>query len=85
MRRPRVVKFREMVKLFARFGVRLRQGTKHPYLEAPDGTKATIPKHEQGEDIRTYYVEAARRRFGLLPDDGVTDADFYGKRRRRRD
>ena len=81
MKRPRIIAFREMVRLFSRYGVKLQQGTKHPFLAAPDGSKATIPRRD---DMPVFYVEAARRRLGLSRDDGVKDEDFYDRKRKRR-
>ncbi len=84
MKPPKAVKFRDLKRMFARFDI-VAQRTKsvghrrkrHYLLIAPDGTKFPIPAVRDGDDIARTYVEAARRKFHLRPEDGISNKDFY--------
>ncbi len=87
MKRPRVLKLRRVKSIFASFGIAAERAKtsghrrkRHWILMAEDGTKFPIPGHGEKADISRAYVEAARRAFGLTPDDGVSDEDFYSRR-----
>ena len=32
---------------------------------------------KEGEDVERAYVNAARRKFGLAPEDGISHEEFY--------
>lgn len=48
-----------------------------------DGKKVpcTIPYHRNSEMISLHIVKSVRRRFQLTAKDGVTDEEFYSKKR----
>lgn len=84
MKLPRVVKFRDVKVMFARWGVQTIVGKsrghkrkRHAMLVGPDGVKYPIPAHNDNDDVYRTYIRAARRRFHLTAEDGVTDEDFY--------
>ena len=74
---PKVLSFRRFKKLFKRYNIEVRPGKKHPILCAADGRKYPIPNLKDGDDIEKAYTDGARRKFGLTPEDGVSDAEFY--------
>jgi len=86
MKLPRVKKWRDVKRVFGEYGIVAVEGAapghgrpKHPYLASPDGQKHTIPASKNSDDIFREYIEAARRKFRLTPDNGVSDEEFYGK------
>ena len=80
MRPPRVIKFRRFTKLFRRYGIEVIAGGKHQLLCSTDGRKFPVPARKESDDIERAYVDAARRKFQLTPDDGVSDEEFYQTR-----
>jgi len=86
MKLPRVKKWRDVKRVFAEYGIEAVEGAaagrrrpKHPYLASPDGKKYPIPARKNSDDIFREYIESARRKFGLTPEEGVSDEAFYGK------
>jgi hypothetical protein len=84
---PRVLKFRDVKRIFASFGVQaVRSQTvghkrkRHWLLLGPGAVRYPIPAHGENDDVFRTYIEAARRAFRLTPQHGVSDADFYGRR-----
>jgi len=47
------------------------------YRDLPDG-RFTYPVPRHDKDVKVCYVKGCRRRFRLLPSDGVSDKEFYG-------
>jgi len=43
----------------------------------PDGTY-TYPVPTTRKDVLPCYVKGARRRFRLMPEDGISDEEFFG-------
>jgi len=86
MKLPRVKKWRDVKRVFGEYGVtaveesaRGRRRPKHPYLASRSGHKYPIPARKNSDDVQREYIEGARRRFGLTPENGVSDEEFYGK------
>ena len=77
---------RELIRRLGKYGVseRSRNKTGHRKLvrELDDGRMASysIKFHGDKETIQPSVVKAIRRRFQLLPGDGVSDDDFYRKK-----
>ena len=79
--RPKVIKFRTFRRLLARYGVTVRPGAKHSLLVSSDGRlKYPVPFTKGSDDVFRPYVDGARRRFHLTPEDGVSDEEFYSGR-----
>jgi len=83
---PKTVKWRDLKRLFAAFGLAVHEGKsrghrrkRHALVSDRFGNKFPIPAHNPGDDIHRTYIEAARRRFGLTPQRGISDEDFYGR------
>jgi hypothetical protein len=76
---PKVIKFREVRRIFATFGISMVRGRRHWCLVSGDGNKYPIPAHSDDDDVFRTYVEGARRKFGLTPQDGVSHKEFYGR------
>ena len=81
------MKFRALKKVLRSFGIdaiiaksRGHKRKLHCLLVNDKGDKFPIPASGDGDDIERSYVNAARRKFKLTPEDGVTDDDFYGRR-----
>jgi hypothetical protein len=51
------------------------------FRELPDGTYSyPIPKDKKKKDeIKDCYVKGVRKKFKLLPGDGVSDSEFFGR------
>lgn len=79
MNPPKTVKFRNVIKLFKKYGITLEHGTKHPSLVSEDGRRYPLPNSKSNDDIERCYINAARRMFGLTEEDGITDKEFYSK------
>lgn len=43
-----------------------------------DGVELSYPIPTNRRPVLKQYVRGIRRRFQLLPEDGVSDDDFYG-------
>ena len=75
----------KLLKLLRRFGVteHTRRGTSHRSLqrEVSAGVvlQYTLSFHGDNETIRPSVIKAIRTQFELLPEDGVSDRDFYRK------
>ena len=50
-------------------------------FQATDGVKFPLPYPKDGDDVERSYVNAARRAFRLTPEDGISDEQFYQRRR----
>jgi hypothetical protein len=86
MKLPKAIKFRDLKRVFRSFGVIAIEGSspghkrkRHCLLADASGNKFPIPAHNDGDDVYRTYVEAARRKFRLTPEDGVSDREFYGR------
>ena len=77
MRPPRLIPFRRFKKLLRRYGIEPTPGGKHPIFVSPDGRKFPMPNLKPSSDVERAYVDAARRKFQLMPQDGVSDDEFY--------
>jgi len=47
------------------------------YRDLPDG-RFTYPVPTHDKDVKICYVRGCRKRFRLMPADGVSDKEFYG-------
>ncbi len=86
MNPPKVKKWRDVRKVFREYGIETREGASpghrrppHPLLVSPDGQKYPIPARGQNDDVSRHYIDGARRKFGLTPENGISDEEFWGK------
>ncbi|WP_437191685.1 type II toxin-antitoxin system HicA family toxin [Planctomicrobium sp. SH527] len=77
------LKLRDLRKILARFGVVEQldrgKGSHTLFVRVLDGQGVSYPIPTNKNDIPTVYVKGIRKRFRLAVEDGVSDADFYGK------
>jgi hypothetical protein len=69
--------FHDFKRKFAYFGVAVGHGSKHVHMEKMikgECVPYTVVVHKNKVDA--VYVSKARRRFGLRPEDGVSDEEF---------
>lgn len=60
------------------------KGSERLWIRAlPDGSKRSIPVtcHGPGYVIGVGLIKAIRRRFLLTPQDGISDEEFYSRRK----
>ena len=82
MPRPRL-KLNQLRRILRSFGVvedeSRGKGSNTLFLKKmSDGVYSyPVPK---SKDVRDYVINGCRRKFGLTPEDGVTDDEFYGRR-----
>ncbi len=79
----RRLKLHDLRRILASFGVaedkKAGKGSHTVFYRAmPDGV-FTYPVPTHGKDVKPCYVKGCRKRFRLLPDDGVTDDDFFSR------
>jgi hypothetical protein len=79
----RVLKLRKLRTILKRFGIEedpsLGKGSHTTFIKRfPEGV-VTYPVPTTRNDVLVCYVRGCRKRFRLLPADGVSDKDFYGK------
>ena len=79
-------KWRDVKRVFLTFGIAAVEGRsaghrrkRHPMLVDGSGRKYPIPARKESDDIYRVYIEAARRRFNLTPEYGISDEDFYSR------
>ena len=77
MNLPRTIKLRRFKQILSRYGITVQPGGKHSVLCAPDGGKFPIPCTKASDDVFRSYVQAARRKFDLTPEHGISDEDLY--------
>ncbi len=76
------LKLRDLRRILAAFGVHADESSgKGSHIkfwkEFPDG-RFSYPVPNQPE-VLPCYVKGCRKKFRLLPKDGVTDDEFYGQ------
>jgi hypothetical protein len=77
------LKRHEPRKILRSFGVledsiRGKGGHTYFYRQFPEGEFGyPVPNKK---DVKQVYVKRARRRFRLMPEDGVSDDDFYSRK-----
>lgn len=78
----RPIKLRRLRRILARHGVQCSpargKGSHMMFHTVLDGRTFTYPVPDQ-TDVKVCYVRGCRKKFRLTAEDGVTDADFYGK------
>ncbi len=80
----RTLKYRELRRILARFGVEelpSRGKGSHRMFSAVVGGRLErypVPCHSEGDELSAPLIRAARRRFRLTPEFGVSDERFYG-------
>lgn len=78
----KTLKLRELKAILASYGIECdtsRGKGGHVLFRAIiQGRPVSYPVPGDRE-VKQCYVSACRRRFGLTPNDGVTDDDFYGR------
>lgn len=81
---PSDVALADFKRWFAKYGLEFIGGGKHPIkMRGPirgdnDGAFATYPVPTRGGRFVKYlYVREGRKRFGLTPENGVSDEDFF--------
>jgi hypothetical protein len=67
----------DFMRKFKHYGVATRHASKHAMLEKTiNGVRVLFPVAVKHNKVDALYVHKARRRFGLLPKDGVSDKEF---------
>jgi len=86
MNLPKTKKWRDVKRVFREYGIAAEEGAspghrrpRHVLLVGPAGQKFPIPARMESADVSRHYIEAARRKFGLTPDRGVSNKEFWGK------
>jgi hypothetical protein len=86
MNLPKTRKWRDVKRVFREYGIEAVEQSssghrrpRHALLVGPGGQKFPIPARRESDDISRHYVDAARRKFGLTPDRGVSNRDFWGR------
>lgn len=79
----RSLKIRDLRSILRRFGVSedpsLGKGSHTTFWKQFPSGVVTYPVPTTRKDVLVCYVRGCRKRFRLMPADGVSDADFYGK------
>ena len=71
------IAFHDFKRKFEHFGVNVSHGSKHVHLEKTiKGERVPYTVAVKQHKVDDLYVHKARRRFKLLPEDGVSDEDF---------
>jgi len=76
MKPPKTIKYRDFKALFRKYGITISPGTKHPIMRRGKD-KHPVPNFGPNDDVEKCYVTSARRKFKLMPEDGVSHRDFY--------
>jgi predicted RNA binding protein YcfA (HicA-like mRNA interferase family) len=79
----RRLKLNDLRKILRSFGVEedkaARKGSHTVFIrQFPEGT-FTYPVPTHTKDVKPCYVKGCRKKFRLLPSDGVSDAEFFGR------
>jgi len=76
------LKFDDLRRILRSFGVEelagRGKGSHTLYWKQFDDGRFTYPVPNR-KDVLPCYVKGARKKFRLLPDDGVTDEDFFSR------
>lgn len=56
------------------------KGSHTVFIKVIEGKRMTYPVPTTGQDVLPCYVKGCRKKFKLLPRDGVSDDEFYGRR-----
>ncbi len=56
------------------------KGSHTVFRKVIDGAQVSYPVPTSCNDVLPCYVKGCRKKFKLLPADGVSDADFYERR-----
>ena len=70
------LKFHDLRRILGTFGVVEDHTTGDHVVFAKGNRSYPIPKKK---DVNPVYVKGARRKFGLTPADGVSDADLFSR------
>ena len=79
------LKYRALRRILNSFGIieikRRGKGSHRMFQGVRDGRVVRYPTkcHNEGEDKPIAVIEAIRRAFHLMEEDGVSDQDFYGR------
>lgn len=76
----RNTRFKELVKLLARFGLECRSGKGSEVVVKGKGRIHVIGCHGSNHEIPKQVISNLRRKFDLRPENNVPDAEFYGER-----
>ncbi len=74
---PKTISLRKFKKLLSKYGIQFEHGGKHLLFISEKRIIYPIPNMKEGEDVERAYVNAARRKFGLAPEDGISHEEFY--------
>lgn len=78
------LKYRNLRKILRRYGIEENKcrgkGSHRMFVAVVDGQQRRYPvrRHSESDELGAAIVSAVRRRFGLTPDRGVSDDEFYG-------
>lgn len=75
------IKLIEFKRRFRKYGVSFGSGGKHLNMRREIGGIVytfPFPTMKGGKRVLDVYERAARKKFRLMPKDGVSDEDFYG-------
>ena len=75
---PGDMKLADFKRKFEKYGVRVFPGSKHWKMEKEiDGRLVVyVFATKSGRHVARVYVDKARKRFKLTPDDGVSNKEF---------
>jgi hypothetical protein len=79
----RRLKLNDLRRILASFGVSedrsAGKGSHTLFLRTfPDGTfTSPVPTHSK--EVKPCYVKGCRKKFRLMPEDGISDNDFYAR------
>ena len=75
---PSDMKLADFIRKFEHYGVRVFPGSKHWKMEKViEGRLAVyVFATRSGRRVARIYVDKARKRFKLTPDDGISDEEF---------
>jgi len=83
MKKP--LKYRDLRKRLRRYGVQedpfRGKGSERMFVGYVAGRLVTYPTkcHSEGDEKPVPVIEAIRRAFRLREEEGISDADFYGR------
>lgn len=72
----RRLKFHDLQRILGHYGVVIARTSGSHAIFAKGSASYPIPKRTE---VAPCYVAGARRKFGLLPVDGVSDEEFFSR------
>jgi hypothetical protein len=77
----RALNFRDLRRAMKKYGAwedhGRGKGSHTMFFRVIDGREFSLPVPTHDKDVNARYVRRLRKQFKLMPDDGVSDEDFY--------